>query len=113
MGTSKRKRKYSQDFSGGSLTDQSFTAACDATNIVNAVEKTGLDPFLDRRSQARYGVASTMSFEEAMRNKADLDSYIAENPDWDALTPPDEPEATTPDAPAEPAPQDSTDGESE
>ncbi len=78
MATTKRKRKYSQDFSGKSLTDQSFTQSCDVNNIVRHYEQTGVDEFAQRKNQERFGVATTLSYEEAMRNHADVQSAIAE-----------------------------------
>ena len=82
MSTSKRKRKYAQDFSGPSMTDESFAPRTDVNYIVKHYQETGLDPYADRIRQARYEPASTMTFDEAMRNKAQLDSYIEENPDF-------------------------------
>lgn len=82
MATTKRQRKYSQDFSGKSLTDQSFAPSCDVNAIVRHYEATGLDPHADRISLARYGEASTLTYEDAMRNAAELASFQAENPDW-------------------------------
>lgn len=82
MATSKRKRKYSQDFSGMSLTDQSFAPSCDVNAIVRHYETTGVDPHAHRIAQARYGEATTLTYEDAMRNAAELASFQAENPDW-------------------------------
>lgn len=98
MSTSKRKRKYSQDFSGNSRTDESFAASCDVNNIVRHYQTTGIDPYQDRIKTARYEEASTMSYEDAMRNKAELDSYIAENPNWQEIAsePGDDPIVPTP-----------------
>jgi hypothetical protein len=113
--TTKRKRKYSQDFSGNSLTDQSFAPGCDVNNIVRHYQETGIDPNPDRKKMERYGEASTLTYEDAMRNKAELDSYTLENPDWDAPQPePEAPEAEiTPDPPPDqPAPQDASGGDS-
>lgn len=78
-----KKRKYAQDFSEakhGRITDSSFAPACDVNNIVRHYEKTGVDPYADRRGTALYEPASTMSFEDAMRNKAALDSAFEEQP---------------------------------
>lgn len=77
-----RKRKYSQDFSGNSLTDQSFATACDVNAIVRHYETTGIDPYQDRLKNQKFGVATVLSYEDAMRHKAELDSYTAENPNW-------------------------------
>jgi len=84
MATSKRQRKYprlSQDFSGNSKTDESFAPACDVNNIVRHYERTGIDPFIDRKAAAQYGEASTLTFADAMRIKAEMDSYLAEHPE--------------------------------
>lgn len=88
MSTSKRKRKYSQDFSGKSRTDASFAPACDVNNIVRHYQTTGIDPHADRIQQARYDEASTLSYEDAMRNKAAYDSYMLENPVEEHSVPP-------------------------
>lgn len=124
--TTKRKRKYSQDFSGPSLTDQSFAPSCDVNNIVRHYEKTGIDPYIDRKSQARYAEASTLPYEEAMRLSAEIDSAFALLPSqereryensssaWfeDTVTPKplSEPLREPHSPPADPAPQDSTEG---
>lgn len=125
MATSKRKRKYSQDFSGHSRTDESFAPACDVNNIVRHYQNTGIDPYQDRLKQARYEEATTLTYADAMRQKAELDSYIAENPDWRERhsEAPEEPIASTPDANppeegaapsgAKPAPQGASDDNSE
>ena len=81
--TTKRKRKYGQDFSEathGRITDSSFAPACDVNNIVAHYQKTGIDPYVDRIALARFQEASTISFEDAMRHKADLDTAFAEQP---------------------------------
>lgn len=80
--TTKRKRKYAQDFSGKSLTDQSFTAACDVNNIIRHYENTGVDQYAYRKAAAHYGSVPNLTFSEAMQNKAELDSYMVENPNW-------------------------------
>ena len=84
MSTTKRQRKYprlSQDFSGDSKTDASFAPSCDVNAIVRHYERTGVDPYIDRKSAARYGEASTLTYADAMRMKAELDSYLAEHPE--------------------------------
>jgi len=116
MSTKKRQRKYSQDFSGGSLTDQSFGPACDVNAIVRHYEKTGIDPHQGRIASARYEEASTLSYEDAMRNKAELDSHLAElSPDQlNELNAPqaqESPESDPIAAPAETAPQDASGGD--
>lgn len=124
MPTSKRKRKYSQDFSGGSLTDTSFAAACDVNNIVNHYQQTGIDPYVDRLKNQRFGDVHTLTYEDAMRHKAEIDSYLVENPDFienrsaaqaeseAAQAPQITPEAPA-SPPAKPAPQAALGGDSE
>ena len=80
MATSKRKRKYAQDFSGHSLTDTSFAPSCDVNNIIRHYENTGVDPHAYRKNLAKYGDVPSITFSEAMQNKAAFDSYVAENP---------------------------------
>ncbi len=123
--TTKRKRKYGQDFSvekHGRITDSSFAPACDVNAIVRHYQQTGLDPYADRIKNAQYGEASTMTFSEAMQTKAELDSSFALLPlsvqaehDNSAIqwyeslatqTPPTEAQEPSPDTPEQPAPQD-------
>ncbi len=95
------------------MTDASFAPACDVNNIVKHYQTTGHDPHQDRIAQARYDEASTLTYADAMRHKAALDSYGLENPNWD--TPPEDtqPSAVDDTVVAEPAPQDSSEVESE
>lgn len=81
--TTKRKRKYSQDFSGGSLTDQSNPQAYDINNIVDnySVVNDGRSAF-QAPNPALFVDNEPLSFEDAMRNKAAYDSYLVENPDF-------------------------------
>ncbi len=76
----KQQRKYSQDFSGVSKTDRSFRAGCDVNNIVAHYQATGIDPYADRIPTQRFGHASSQSYEEAMRNVAEINSAFAELP---------------------------------
>ncbi len=110
------------------MTDESFAPGCDVNNIVRHYETTGLDPYAERKKQERFDEASALSYEDAMRNKAAYDSYVAENPNWqesaaaalkeansrDPSVPPAETAATPLDASgvAQTAPQDASDGES-
>lgn len=130
---SKRKYpRYSQDFSmekHGRKTDSSFAASCDVNAIVKHYSKTGIDQYADRIPQARYEEASTKTFDEAMRITAELDSAFNEQPDsvrsqhansaaWlEYLGTVSEPVTDAPEAPdpppAEPAPQDATEDNSE
>lgn len=122
MATSKRKRKYAQDFSGESMTDQSFAPACDVNNIVRHYQQTGLEPYPDRLAEYHRQAQSdetldamTLSYEDAMRNKAALDTYMAENPTVDLSRGPTAPPVAAPDDEviAEPAPQDASEPKTE
>jgi len=124
-------RKYSQDFSGNSKTDTSFGPACDINAIVRHYEVTGVDPHESRKLQATFGRVSSRTYDEAMRQAAEVDSAFASLPSkeraehqndpmlWlDSLekTPPaasQEVEKEASPSPAEPAPQDTTEPESE
>lgn len=70
-------KRFSQDFSGESKTDTSFGPACDVNTIVKHYADTGIDPFIHRKSQERFEAATTLSYDEAMRQKAEADSYVA------------------------------------
>lgn len=74
------KRKFSQDFSGESKTQQHFQASCDVNNIVAAFQTTGLDPRADRVGKESYGFATSQDFSEAMQNIAEINSGFAELP---------------------------------
>ena len=129
MPTSKRKRRYAQDFSKGGRTDASFAESCDVNRIVNHYQKTGIDIHADRLNQARYGEAPTLTYAEAMRYKAELDSTFALLPlseqekydfsvhkwisDQAAEKPAHDLPTEAEDPPAKPAPQDASDGKSE
>jgi len=129
MGTTKRKRRYAQDFSKGGKTDASFADSCDVNRIVNHYQKTGIDLYADRIQQARYGEAPTLTYAEAMRYRAELDSAfallpLAEQEKYDfsatnwiadpgAEKPAHDLETAAAEPAAEPAPQDASDGESE
>lgn len=126
------KRPFSQDFSGNSKTDQSFSAACDVNNIVRHYEATGIDPHIDRKALEQYGDASSIPYEESMRNVAEVQSAFAslsslerrqhanDPQTWlehlQALAADPEPlsdSATAPEPPpAEPPPEDSTNDKS-
>ena len=122
---STKPRPYSQDFSGNSKTDTSFGPACDVNNIVRHYENTGIDPFITRKQQERFAPASVMTFEEAMRQKAELDSAFLDLPasvraqhandplTWLEYTQnppaPEEPLEAALSPPADPAPQGASD----
>lgn len=78
--TKRKYPRYSQDFSAGGKTDASFAPACDVNDIVKRYERTGSDPFLDRKQNQRFGVASTVSYEQAMRAQAEIASAFAHLP---------------------------------
>jgi len=129
MATTKRKRRYAQDFSKGGKTDASFAPSCDVNRIVNHYQKTGIDIHADRLQQARYGEAPTLTYAEAMRYKAELDSTFALLPlsdqekydfsvhkwisDLSAPKPAHDLPTAADESPAEPVPQDASDGKSE
>lgn len=76
----KPSRKYSQDFSGNSLTQQQFRESSDVNNIVKHYETTGFDPYAARRAAQTFGFATAKSFSEAMQNVAEVESAFAELP---------------------------------
>lgn len=78
--TTKRKRKFSQDFSGVSKTDRSFGPACDVNAIVRHYEQTGIDPYISRKAAEQFGDVSSQNYLEAMRTVADVNSAFAELP---------------------------------
>lgn len=73
-------KRFAQDFSGESKTDRSFAAGCNVNNIVRHYQQTGIDPAEDRKALARFGSASSQSYEDAMRLVADIDSAFHELP---------------------------------
>jgi len=75
-----KRRPFSQDFSGPSLTQQHFTAQVDVNNIVNHFRVTGIDPYADRIPKQKFGFASSVTFEEALRQTAEVKSAFAELP---------------------------------
>jgi len=79
VSTSKRKRKFSQDFSGKSKTDPSFAPSCNVNTIVKHYEATGIDPFPDAAKQV-FGYATSKTYEEALRETAEVESAFASLP---------------------------------
>jgi len=75
-----KKRKFSQDFSGESLTQQGFKDSCDVNNIIRHYESSGFDPYESRKQQIRYGHATSKSFSEAMQMVAETNSAFASLP---------------------------------
>jgi len=75
-----RTRRYSQDFSGESLTQQGFKDSCDVNNIVRHYESSGFDPYESRKQQMRFGHATSKSFSEAMQTVAEINSAFAALP---------------------------------
>lgn len=123
----RRYPRFGQDFSGESLTDTSFAPSCDVNNIIRHYEATGFDPHAHRKELAHFGEVPSLTFSEAMQNKAAFDSYVAENPQWreklsdarratiaeDGSNPlADGSEAPDASGVAKPAPQGASDGES-
>ncbi len=80
MSTTKRERKYSQDFSGNGETQQHFKHSCDVNNIVRHYEATGIDPHADRINGQTFGYASSKSYEQAARDLAEINSAFADLP---------------------------------
>lgn len=76
-----KNRPYSQDFSGPSMTDTSFGPACDINTIVKHYAIDGLDPNPERKKLERFGEATTLTYAEAMRQKAEIDSAFENLPD--------------------------------
>ena len=123
------KRPFSQDFSGVGRTDKSFAPSCDVNNIVRHYEKTGIDPYMDRKLAAQFGEVDPLSYEEAMFRVAEVKSAFALLPSQErakhsndpktwleslhTLTAPTEPQEVSPLTPEDPAPQDSTQVEKE
>ena len=129
------KRPFSQDFSGNSKTDPSFTPACDVNNIVKtyAREKITLgspeDPYYSRVQHGDQGEATELSYESAMRAKAEIDSAFALLPSplreqydndstaWFEATiepkPLSEPQNGSTDSPVDPPPEAAKPGKSE
>lgn len=109
------RRRFSQDFSGNSLTDQSFTASCDVNNIVRHYADSAIvmqspdDPLASRVQKGDQGTAATQSYSEALAQKRELDSYFLEN---DPPAAPETPEEPPQPPPAEPPPEASTDDKS-
>jgi len=129
------KRPFAQDFSGPSRTDTSFAPACDVNKIVHNYARQHIsfgspeDPNFSRIQHGYQGEASTLSYASAMRAKAEIDSafallplserekYANSSSQWfdEISTQKEAPEPLTAaeDSPAELAPQDTSDGESE
>lgn len=121
MSSQKRpvRRRFSQDFSGESKTQQHFTESCDVNTIVAHFRQTGVDPYQERADNQQFGFASSVDFSEAMQNIAEIRSKFEELPaedrsgfgndpaQWlDSLTtPPPDPDPETPPEPSqEPSP---------
>lgn len=75
-----KKRKFAQDFSGESRTQQHFTDAVDVNNIVAHFMATGIDPHAERLKNQRFGFASGQDFSQAMQNIAEINSAFALQP---------------------------------
>jgi len=75
-----KKRPFAQDFSGHGKTQQHFKQSCDVNNIVAHYTATGIDPYADRLKQQRFGFASSKTYEEAMRDTAEVNSAFLDLP---------------------------------
>lgn len=75
-----KPRPFAQDFSGESKTQQHFKDSCDVNNIVSHYAATGLDPYQDRLQQKRFGYASSLTFEDALRKTTEIESSFSELP---------------------------------
>lgn len=73
-------RKYSQDFSGESPTQQHFKESCDINRIVDQYAATGVDPAPERLAMKQYGFATSKDFAEAQRQVAEVNSAFADLP---------------------------------
>ena len=78
--TTKLKRRFSQDFSGESKTQQHFKAAADVNNIVAHFRSTGIDPYAARLTTQKFGYASSQTFSDAMQNVAEINTAFEELP---------------------------------
>lgn len=76
--TTKRQRKYSQDFSGPSETQQQFKESCDVNRIIAHYANTGQE--LPQSNPANFGFASSQTYSEAMQKVAEVNSAFAELP---------------------------------
>lgn len=74
------RRKYAQDFSGDSPVQRHFKDSCDVNNIVRRYQQTGLDQDAHRVNLARFGWATSKSFDQAMFEVAAINSAFAELP---------------------------------
>jgi len=74
------KRPFSIDLSGPSPTQQHFKDEADVNNIVAHYAQTGIDPYIDRLKRRTFGYATSQTFEEAMRNTAEVNSAFEDLP---------------------------------
>jgi len=73
-------KRYSAKKHPVSETQQHFRDSTDVNNIVRQFHSTGVDPYLSRKAQAKFGEATTTSFTEAMYNVAHIQSVFNELP---------------------------------
>lgn len=78
--TNKRKRRFAQDFSGESLTQQHFKDSSDVNNIIAHFRDTGIDPYAQRAQNQSFGYASSQTFSDAMQNIAEIKTAFADLP---------------------------------
>lgn len=72
--------RFAQDFSGDSATQQHFTAECDVNNIVAQFDRTGIDPYAERKAAEQYGDGLYRTYEDAMFTVAEINSDFNELP---------------------------------
>jgi len=77
---SKKKRRFSIDCSGESATQQHFKESADINNILAHFRSTGVDPYAQRRADQKFGYATSKTFEEAMRQTAEIQSCFNDLP---------------------------------
>lgn len=78
--TTKRVRKYAQDFSGETQTQQQFKDSVDVNNIVRSYTRTGIDPYADRVQNQKFGFATSKDFTESAYAVAEINSAFADLP---------------------------------
>ena len=62
------------------MTQQQFREATDVNRIVRHFHKTGLDPYEERKTNQKFGFATSLDFAEAMRQCAEVESAFHDLP---------------------------------
>ena len=70
-------RRFSQDFSEGGKTQQHFKDSCNVNTIVSNFAQTGHDPYAERIGKQIFGYATSQSYDDAMRQTAEVHSTFA------------------------------------